>query len=867
MFDLFQEKRWKRSRPDYSLRVAKIKRWSQLTTLLLLASIGLVFLTIFLFAWYGKDLPQPNRVRRVEGLSTVISDRNGEVLYDIYGEQNRVPVPLAEMPLFLRQATIAIEDKDFYKHQGFSLRGMGRAILNIFVFRNLQGGSTLTQQLVKNVLLTSERSIPRKIKEFILAVQIERKYSKDEILQMYLNEAPYGGTAWGVEIASQVYFAKHAKDLNLTEAVVLAGLPNAPTKYSPLFGSDPKAYLWRSEQVLRRMREDGYLTKDQEEKVKKELPKVEFAKENVNFRAPHFVMYIKEQLVQQFGEKLVEQGGLKVTTTLDWKIQEQAEKIVKEEVEKLKTLKVSNGAAVVIDPQTGQILAMVGSKDYNATESGGLKFNVVTQGLRQPGSAIKPVIYAAAFKKGYTPATLLMDVETHFPGGEGKPDYIPKNYDGKFRGPVQVRLALGNSINVAAVKMLAMVGIKEALATAYEMGLTTLKPTDDNLTKLGLSLTLGGGEVKLLDLTSAFGVLATGGLRQEPISILKVQDNHGKTLFEAKPTLGQKVLSPQVAFLVSHILADNEARKDIFGPNSWLVVPGKTVSVKTGTTDDKKDNWTVGYTPSFAVGVWVGNNDNSAMHPSLASGVTGAAPIWNRIMKYVLKDKVDETLTVPAGVVTSIIDSLAGGFPKENLPTRSEYFIAGTEPTAVSPIYQKLKISKNNGKLANPVEIGRGEYEEKDFIVFQEQDPISTDGKNRWQEGIDAWLAGKADAQYHPPRETSTDKLNEVAARIKTPSDHAQINDNDVLVETEAISGSGEIVKMEIFVDNNLKKTVSTNKFSEKINLNNGSHTLKVKAQDSRGNVSESEIKIGVNVPWDSATPTPTPSPTPTAAP
>lgn len=867
MFDIFQERSWKRLRPGVYTRAEKIKRWSQISTIGLIGLIGLIFLTIFIFAWYVKDLPRPDRVRRIEGLSTVILERNGEVLYDIFGEQNRVPVSLDQMPLYLRQATIAIEDKDFYKHQGFSLRGMGRAIINIFVFRSLQGGSTLTQQLVKNVLLTSERTLPRKIKEFILAVQIERKYTKDEILQMYLNEAPYGGTAVGVETAAQTYFGKHAKDLNLTESVILSGLPVSPSRYSP-FGADPKAYIWRSQQVLRRMREENYITKAQEEETAKTLDKVEFAKESVNFRAPHFVMYVKEQLISQFGEKMVEEGGLKVTTTLDWKIQEQTEKIVKEEVEKLKSLRVTNGAATVLNPKTGQILAMVGSKDYSATEASGLKFNVVTQGLRQPGSAIKPIIYAAAFKKGYTPAALLIDVETHFPGGEGKPDYVPKNYDNKFRGPIQVRFALANSINVAAVKIQAMVGTKDALATAYDMGLTTLKPTDDTLRRLGLSMTLGGGEVKLLDLTSAFGVFATGGIRHEPVSILKVQDSHGKVLFENKPTLGQRVLTPEVSFLISHILLDNEARKEIFGPNSWLVVPGKTVSVKTGTTDDKRDNWTVGYTPGFVVGVWVGNNDNSSMHPSLASGVTGAAPIWNRIMRTVLKDKADEPLAVPSGIVNSQIDAYSGGLPKDGQPTRNEYFISGTEPTTISPIYQRLKISKNNGKLANPVEIALGQYEEKDFIVLQEQDPVSTDGKNRWQEAIDAWLAGNADPKYHPPKETSSDKLNEVAVKIKNPSDHAQINDNDVLVEAEAVS-SGEIIKLEVLVDGSLKRSISTNKFSERVNMENGAHAIKVKAQDSRGNASESEIKIGVNVPWDyvSPTPTPTPSPIPTATP
>lgn len=866
MFDVFQEKRWKRVRPGYYSRAEKIKRWSQIATLILFGLVGLVFLTIFLFAWYAKDLPRPDRVRRTQGLSTVILDRNGEVLYDIYGEQNRVPISLSEMPVFLRQATIAIEDKDFYKHQGFSLRGIARATVNIFVFHKLQGGSTLTQQLVKNVLLTSERTLPRKIKEFILAVQIERKYSKDEILQMYLNEAPYGGTAWGVEAGAQEYFGKHTKDLSPAESVLLAGLPVAPSKYSPFSAHDPKAYIERTYHVLRRMREDGYITKNWEEELREEVKEVQFKPQEADFKAPHFVMYVKEKLVKQFGENMVEGGGLKVTTTLDLKLQEQTEKIVKEEVEKLTYLKVGNGAAVVIDPKTGEILTMVGSKDYTSTESGGLKFNVVTQGFRQPGSAIKPITYAVVFKKGYTLSTLIMDVETHFPGGEARPDYVPKNYDGKFRGPIQVRFALGNSINLVAVKMLAMVGIKDVLSLAHDVGITTLKPTGENLRRFGLSLTLGGGEVKLLELTSAYGVFATGGIYHEPISILKVQDNSGKVLFEANPGAGRRVLTPEVSFLVSHILLDNNAREEIFGRRSWLVVPGKTVSVKTGTTDDKKDNWTIGFTPSVVVGVWVGNNDNSPMHPTLASGITGAAPIWNRIMREVLKDRPDEQPAVPQGIVVSEIDAFGGGLAKEGYPARSEYFISGTEPTHPSPIYKRLKISKNNGKLANPIEIARGEYEEKEFIVFEEQDPISTDGKNRWQEGIDAWLASNQDSKYHPPRETSTDKLGEVAVRIKNPTDHSQIDDNDVLIEAEAISAS-EIAKIEILVDGSIKESVSGNKFSQMVNMTSGVHSIKVRAEDSQGNKGESEVKIGVFVPWDYSPPTPSPSPTPTPTP
>jgi len=762
MLDFARQRRWKRLNRGYSPRFDKVKLVSTLTTCVFLSLLVLILLTTILFAWYGRDLPRPDRVKRVEGLSTIIYDRNGEVLYDIYREQNRVPVELSEVPKSLQEATIAIEDKDFYKHQGFSSRGMLRAIFNIVLYRKLQGGSTLTQQLVKNVLLTSERTLPRKIKEFILAVQIERKYTKDEILQMYLNEAPYGGTAWGVETASQMYFGKHTKDLTLLEGAILAGLPQKPSIYSP-FSNSPKSYIWRTEQVLRRMREDGYITKMQEEELKRELPNIQFSSQGQNIKAPHFVMYIKEQLISHFGEKMVAEGGLRVWTTLDLKIQEAGEKIVAEEVEKMKNFKIGNGAATVLNPKNGEILAMIGSKDYFAKDYDG---NVnVTLSLRQPGSAIKPVTYLTAFKKGYTPSTLIMDVETHFPAGAGKPDYVPKNYDGKFHGPVQVRFALGNSINMPAVKTLAMVGVKEMLKNAYEMGFSTLAPTDENVNRFGLSITLGGGEVRLLDMVKAYSAFANGGYKVESVSILKVTDSRGKVLFENKELPKKQIITASQAFLVSHILLDNNARLITFGPNSFLVIPGHTVAAKTGTTDDKRDNWTIGWTPSFVVGTWVGNNDNSSM-TQLVSGVSGAAPIWRRIFMEILKGKPAEDFVKPDDIVALEVDAFTGGLPKEGYPKRTEYFIKGTEPTSISPVYKKLKISKENGKLANETEITRGNFEEKEFIEFKEDDPVSTDGKNRWQEGIDAWLEKEPDPKYHPPTETST----AMPAETPTPS-------------------------------------------------------------------------------------------------
>lgn len=820
---------------------------------LLLTVVGVAFL----FAWYAKDLPRPDKVQRSDGLSTIVLDRKGETLYEIFEDENRLPVKFDEIPETLRQATVAVEDKNFYQHQGLSTAGIIRAVVNIFIFHNFQGGSTLTQQLVKNVLLSSERTLPRKIKEAILAIQIERRYTKDEILLMYLNEAPYGGTAVGVEAAAQYYFGKHARELSLTESVFLAGLPQSPSQYSPFTG-DSQAYLWRSNQVSRRMREDGYISPLIEAQVNDELKRLTFLQNDGGLRAPHFVAYVRELLEEKFGRQRVLNGGLHITTTLDWALQEKAQQIVKEEVDKAKNLKVSNGAAVIIDPANGEILAMVGSKDYTATDSGGYKFNVATQGLRQPGSAIKPITYATALKKGYTASTLLLDVETGYPSGEvGKPDYKPKNYDLKYRGPVQLRYALGNSINIPAVKLTGLVGIQEVLRTAYDLGLTTLEPTTENTRRFGLSITLGGGEVRLLDLTSAFGVLARSGERVDPVALLKVTDSKGNILFEHKPVPPRQVLAKDIAYIIAHILSDNGARKEIFGERSLLNIPGYTVAVKTGTTDDKRDNWTVGFTPSVVIGVWVGNNDNSPMHSSLASGITGASPIWNRLIREYLKGKKDEPFSRPDSIIEMEIDAYGGGTPQDGQPRRKEIFIKGTEPTVPAPIYVSRKVSqRDSSKLANSVELAKGEFDTRYFVVFKETDPVSGDGKNRWQEGIDLWVSKITDPKYHPPTDTYSEG-EQLTVVIKEPSgDTAEVNNNNVKVVAEA-SGLNDISRLEIFIDGNKVKEVGGKSLSETITVENGSHILMVKATDNKGNAADRQVKLGVGEPYSTPTPAP----------
>lgn len=809
--------------------------------------------TLGAFAWVAKDLPSPDQIVRKEGFATRIYDRNDELLYDVFDQVKRTPVKLDQVPQELKQATIAIEDKSFYSHPGFSIRGISRAVFNILIHQRLQGGSTLTQQLVKNVLLTRQRTLLRKWREFILALQIERKYSKDEILQMYLNEAPYGGPAWGVQAAAERYFDKSAQDLNLIESAFLAGLPQRPTIYSPYHGD---AWKGRTEAVLRRMREDGYISKEEHEKAVEEIGKLEFSSPQGVVKAPHFVMYVKKLLADMFGEKLVEGGGLKVTTSLDWELQEEAQEIVSDQIDKVAYLNINNGAAVVLEPQTGQVLAMVGSRGYDSEKIDG-KFNVITQALRQPGSSIKPVTYVTALKKGYTASTLLMDVRTVFPQ-KGNEDYVPVNYDGTYHGPMQVRYALGNSINVPAVKMLAMVGLESMLSTAEEMGISSLAPTEENLKRLGLATTLGGGEVKPLGMGSAYLAFANGGIKREPTVLLKVEDHEGNVLYENKQVKGKQVLSPGEAFLISDILSDNQARTITFGQTSGLVIGNRKVAVKTGTTNDMKDNWAVGWMPKALVLSWVGNNDNSSMK-RVASGISGATPIWREIMIKTIEKYGYEDFKQPPDIVTADVDRVSGYRAHDSFPSRTEYFVKGTVPNEADPIHVMLKLCEGDEKLATPPQIARGQYIEKEFFKFKAEDPVSWDGKNRWQEGILAWVAQQDDPRYHPSTEYCDQEGSGIEIGIDSPKDHSTVG-NNFTVDLKVV-GINEIKEVKVYINGEEKKVLTNKPYEFDMTLDNGTYTLKAWAKDSEGNTFEREAKFGVNKPWDWS-PSPTPTPT-----
>jgi len=663
-----------------------------------LAILGLA--SIVFLVWVFWDIPLPTSIDEEDfPVSTKLFDRNGELMFEIYADRRSTPLAIEEIPENIKLATIAVEDKNFYEHFGVSPSGMIRALYKTTFENKLQGGSTLTQQLVKNSLLTPERTVSRKIREVLLTLMVEVIYSKDEILELYLNQIPYGSTAYGVGSAAELYFGKEAKDLTLAESALLAGITAAPTRFSP-FGTHPELAKQRQDLVLGRMVEDGYITQKEADEAKEE--ELKFADINVP-KAPHFSLWVRELLAEEYGDAVVEKGGLRVTTTLDLELQEFAQETVLEEVESLKTSNVGNGAALVTRPKSGEILAMIGSKDYFAEDEDG-KVNIMFA-HRQPGSSIKPLNYALAIEdEKLTASTPLADIPTCF-SVQGQNAYCPKNYDGSFHGATQLRYALANSYNIPAVRVLAVNTLENFIDFATNLGITTFKDPSN----YGLSLTLGGGEVRPYDMAVAFGVLANGGIKQPLVAYTKVEDWKGNVLFEHEGDQyeGDRVLSSEASFIISNILSDNGARSAAFGFGSFLNVSGHPeVSVKTGTTNDLRDNWTIGYTRHLLALSWVGNNDNAPMRGTV-SGVSGASPIWNRIMKEAL-DKAEEKgynqndeghgwPIEPRGVVGAQVCLGTGIRPaegNEGCETRFEYFIEGTIPSFIEGGNRDIPIDK-----------------------------------------------------------------------------------------------------------------------------------------------------------------------------
>ena len=807
------------------------------------------------------DLPNPERMheRTVEE-STQIYDRTGKILlYEIHGDERRSVVPLSDIPDSVKHAALVAEDIHFYSHGGLDWRGIFRAIgKNISSGDFSQGGSTITQQLIKNSLLGGQKTISRKLKEQILAVLLERKYSKDEIFGWYLNQIPYGSNAYGIAAAARLYFGKEVGELTLAESATIAALVKAPSYYSP-YGSHKDELMKRKDWILQRMADAGFISAQQADEATHS--QLVFVPMRETIRAPHFVQYVREHLDEKYGEATVLRGGLRVTTTLDWTLQETAEKFVQEGAENNKNLvKAYNAALVAIDPRTGDIVTMVGSKEYLGTaEPEGCnpgvtcKFdpyvNIATR-RRQPGSAFKPFVYATAFKKGYTPETMLFDVPTEFNPGcnpDGSPGpqisdpkqcYHPQNYDDSFRGPVDMRHALAQSLNIPSVKTLYLAGMEDSMKTAEAMGITTL----EDPSRYGLSLVLGGAEVTLLEMTSAFGVFAAEGVRHPATAVLRVEDRNGTILEERRDT-PVPALDTNIARVMNNILSDNPARVPIFSPTSSLHFPNRQVAAKTGTTQEFRDAWTIGYTPSLTVGVWVGNNDNTPMNQKGLS-VMVAGPIWHKFIETALS---------------------AGP---------QEYFASPDPLQAAKPIFRGsyrsgpgVKIDKISGKLATadtPPELIEertfggittilGLIEKNNPLGDAPIDPQGDPQFKNWQAGIDAWLIGHPLAATQAPEGADDLHTPGKAPRVSimSPSEgNTSLSDiSEVSARVEAVFALSEV---SLFIDDALVRSttgpfVSPDfLFAVPDPLSPGSHHIKITAFDAVGNRTSAEREVTI---------------------
>lgn len=805
--------------------------------------VGFSVLLLGFFIIWISTLKMPDfksfTERKVEN-STKIYDRTGNILlYDIHQDIKRTIIPYDQMGDNIKNATIAIEDSEFFNHKGIRISSIIRAtVWAKLTGRKVQGGSTITQQLIKNTLLTQEVSITRKIKEWILAVRLEKIMTKEEILALYLNEAPYGGSVYGVEEATKVFFNKDPKDLTLAEAAYLAAIPNGPTYYSP-YGKNVDKLETRKNLVLSRMLEVGYINQEECDQAKKE--KVVFQPQKVaNIAAPHFVFFVKDYLENKYGENTLTEGGLKVTTTIDYELQKKAEEIALVKARENETSwGGKNTAIVVIDPKTGQILAMVGSRDYFDKTIDG-NFNVTTA-ARQPGSSFKPIVYALAFEKGYTEKTTLFDVKTEFnsscsPLGEpGNSNcYSPSNYDDAFRGPMTLRDGLAQSINIIAVKLLYLVGVPDTIRFAQNLGITTLK---NDANRYGLSLVIGGGETTLLDMTSVYGVFANDGIRNPYQSILSVQDNTGKVLeqFEAN---GKQLISPNSTRILSDILSDNTARTPTFGANSVLNIPGRDVAVKTGTTNDNKDAWTIGYTPSVAVGVWVGNNDNV---PMKKGGAALAGPIWNAVMTEALKNLPNESFPKPEqidpgipailrgfwqGGETFTVDTVSGGLATDSTP--SEF----RQEKSITNVHTILYwLNKNNPLQKTSKETGDSQFKNWEYGV-----------KNWWEKNKSNYQIRTED---DIPKFSDSVHTNEAKPEITINEINNKVySKNDTVGLSLSVTSKNPIKKVDVFINSTYVTSLKYWPFETNINLSTvdglqKTNTLRVVGVDALGNANE----------------------------
>lgn len=818
--------------------------WKFFLSILALAVLSMVFLVLAVYFTKIPDIANANEIKRAE--STKIYDRTGKiVLYDVHGEEKRTVITFDQIPRSIKNATIALEDDTFYQHYGIRPLSILRSLLiNIIKINLEQGGSTITQQLVKNTLLGPEKTIKRKIKEVILTIKIEQKYSKDKILDLYLNQIPYGQNAYGVESAAITFFGKHANELNIPESAYLASLPKAPSFYSP-YGKHKDSLDKRAEFTLKRMMDLGFLSEKEYEESKKE--KVSFLpQKRQGIIAPHFVMEVLDKLNSQYGEDLVARSGLNVITTLDVDLQQKSEEVIKKYGDNNeKNFNAKNAGIVITDPKTGDILAMVGSRDYFDQKRDG-NFNITTA-KRQPGSSFKPFVYATALKKGYTPETVLFDLFTEFnpscmPNGNAPagfdPDkcYHPQNYDEKFRGPVSLREALAQSLNVPSVKLLYLTGLDDSLRTARDFGITSLNEPD----RYGLTLVLGGGEVSLLELTSAYGVFANEGIKNPSRDILEIKDSSEKLLFTSE-TKSSEVVDKNTARTISDILSDNNARGPSFG--EALVFSGKKVAAKTGTTNNYRDAWVIGYTPNIAIGAWSGNNDNTPMEKRVAGFIV--APMWHELMEFALTKTPSEDFITPdnfpankpvlkgewRGGISYIINKNSGKLAREDTPQNFK------EERVIAAIHTILYWLKKDDPLGEP--------------PFN---PSSDSQFKNWEHSVREWAysRGYIDQNVNSIPNSYDDTIyNSFFSKteIKILPEKTSYSKKDDIIIEPIIESSYNIKQIDFFVNEKFLGSVTSNPFQYRLNLdfiNTSSAEIKIKIYDEAENKTETKINLNI---------------------
>jgi len=816
------------------------------------AVLGIGLISIGLLVAWVSTLQLPDfksfTERKIQS-STKIYDRTGTILlYDVHENIKRTVVPYEDMGVNILNSTVAIEDSEFYQHNGIRITSIIRStIWAKLTGKKIQGGSTITQQLIKNTLLTPEVSITRKVKEWILALKLEKVMSKEEILALYLNEAPYGGNIYGIEEATKAFFGKKPKELTLAESAYLAAIPNGPTYYSP-YGKNKDKLDERKNLVLKRMLDLNFIKEDAYNNAKNEVV-IFLPEQPLHIAAPHFVFYIKDYLENKYGIDALENGGLKIISTLDYNLQKKAEEVALTKAkENEKNWNGSNAAVVVIDPKTGQILSMVGSRNYFDTKTIDGNFNVATA-ARQPGSSFKPIVYSLAFEKGYTEKTTLFDVKTEFNSScnvDGSSTtsncYTPDNYDNAFRGPMTLRDALAQSINVVAVKLLYLVGVSDSIKMAHNLGVTTLK-NDPSI--YGLSLVIGGGETTLLDMTSVYGVFANNGNKNPTTGILSVEDGGGNIL-EKYESKSQQILKPNTTHILSSILSDDKARTPTFGANSILNIPGREVAVKTGTTNNNKDAWTIGYTPSVAVGVWVGNNDNK---PMKKGGAALAGPIWNAVMAEALSSLPVESFEKPDPIDTSIPAILRGFWQGGNT------FTIDTASNSLATEYTP-EDSKKEFSITNVHSILYWVNKENPI-----NDKITSRGSDsqyrNWEYGVQKWwsvnkgkyrIVTEADK---PNNYDTTHTINSKPSFEITGVENKIYKNNDNISILIKPTSKNPIKKIDVFINNTYITSLKSSPFETSFtpsDISNISNTneLRIIGIDTLGNIGEKTTSFGV---------------------